>query len=331
MATPQQRLEVMVLDWIDRVQKGGRIEDSIVECKSDWPTDHRKAARQIAALANSALGADVFWLIGIDENAHTLSTPSPVELANWWPQVKSHFDQVPPDLKLDLNVQVDETNQVQALWLETSRAPYVIKTDAQHPAEREVPWRDGTRTRSAHRHELELILGPTIRLPEAELRRVEANGIWEKTQATEAKRGLRVQINARLLFVPRNTDPLFIPHENISGKVSLMWSPDSPPFAELKFDWAAFDRSDNPRGAITTSEGLSITGPDIASIQAVTEFWGLDLGPENSPDDILPQTHSVTVDVNLRVAGIDRPIVLTSQLVLAEATSGTARWKQVTP
>ncbi len=50
----------------------------------------------------------------------------------------------------------------------TERAPYVIKRqEGQGPFEREVPWRDGNSTRSAHRHELLRLLIAAVAPPDA--------------------------------------------------------------------------------------------------------------------------------------------------------------------
>ena len=65
----KQDIEFKVLDIIDRLEKGQPIEDDTVELKAEWPKDHFRAARRIAAHANSARGEPLLWLIGIDEKA----------------------------------------------------------------------------------------------------------------------------------------------------------------------------------------------------------------------------------------------------------------------
>ena len=158
----QQRVEARVLDIVDAVAKGGRIEDDRVEAKREWPTDHRRAARQIAGLANAAAGEPIMWIVGLDEGGHRVCDPGDVEPSNWWNQVSSRFSDVPPDLTL-LRVATPH-GAVAALWMDTGRTPYVVTTDGRGGVDREVPWRRGTTLRSAHRSE---ILRSVIREAEA--------------------------------------------------------------------------------------------------------------------------------------------------------------------
>ena len=59
-----QRLEARVLDLVEVVLAGRNAEDDLVEFKADWPTDHRKAARQIAGMATAAGGESILWIFG---------------------------------------------------------------------------------------------------------------------------------------------------------------------------------------------------------------------------------------------------------------------------
>jgi hypothetical protein len=161
-------IEARVLEIVERVTQGGRVEDDLVECKSQWLDDAYKAARRIAAQANSAQGESILWIIGLDEDANRLIGAREVDLAQWWPQVEKWFDEVTPELT-SFMVPVVEGVSVCALAFRTDRAPYVVKTDGKGPIHREVPWRSGTSTRSAKRRELLRILLPAIALPEVEL------------------------------------------------------------------------------------------------------------------------------------------------------------------
>ena len=86
-----QALEAWVLQLVETVLKGGRVEDSRVELKADWPSDHAKSARQIAGLSNFCSGDVALWIIGLDEKAHKLHPVSETELQNWWLQVSRRF------------------------------------------------------------------------------------------------------------------------------------------------------------------------------------------------------------------------------------------------
>lgn len=143
---------------------GKGAEDSRVEFKSRWPeTD--KVHRQLAGHANSARGEGIVWVIGINEKQRTYTNPEPPDLAAWWSQVSAKFDDKYPELT-DLTVSLGDGNYVTALAFATDQAPYVIKSHNSGNAELEVPWRDGTRTRSAKRLELIRILTPATKVPE---------------------------------------------------------------------------------------------------------------------------------------------------------------------
>jgi hypothetical protein len=75
-----QQLEARVIDLVDLVLAGGRIEDDLVECKSQWPDpQQRSSTRQLAGHANKAHDEPILWIIGIDEKTHTLTQPSPAQ------------------------------------------------------------------------------------------------------------------------------------------------------------------------------------------------------------------------------------------------------------
>src|SRR5437016_570969 len=97
----RHQLEGWALNVLDRVVSGGRIEDSRVEAKRDWP-EKVDAARKIAGHANAAGGNPILWLIGVDEKDHTVPGADYKELADWFPGVRSQFDDLAPPLQ-DLN------------------------------------------------------------------------------------------------------------------------------------------------------------------------------------------------------------------------------------
>src|SRR6266536_181000 len=162
-----QHIEGRVLNLVERVLNGARIEDFRVECKGTWPSA-AKAARQIAGHANAARGEPILWIIGLDEDNNRVTGASEVELADWWAQVTAAHDEgITPGLT-SLIVPVNPEQSVVALYMTTERAPYVIKRqDGQGPFEREVPWRDGNRTRSAYRHELLRLLIAAVAPPDS--------------------------------------------------------------------------------------------------------------------------------------------------------------------
>jgi hypothetical protein len=164
------QIEARALDIIDQIKSGLPIEDTRIELKGEW-IDPKKAARQIAGHANAARHEPILWLIGIDQN-NGVKGVNYNELSNWFAQVRSEFDGLAPDC-LDLNVPVDGKTIV-ALYFDTNRAPFVVKNPKYGMTEGgnisyEVPWREGTSTRSARRSDLLKLLVPIMLIPEIEL------------------------------------------------------------------------------------------------------------------------------------------------------------------
>ncbi len=148
---------------------GGRIEDDLVECKTDWP-DPQKAARRLAAHANGARGQEIVWIVGLDEERHCVHRVSDDEVASWWDQVRRHFDEeICPRVEV-LRVPTSPEHSVTSLFFATDRSPYVVtKGGEQGGFDRDVPYREGNRTRSAHRHELLRMLSAAAMPPQIEV------------------------------------------------------------------------------------------------------------------------------------------------------------------
>lgn len=196
-------VEYWVLNIIERVNRKQPIEDSRVEMKREW-IDPVKAARRIAGHANAARGAQILWLIGVDEEEGVIGAEHN-ELSVWFQQVKQCFVDIFPSL-FDLNVPVDGKTVV-ALLFDTVRAPFMVKNPAHGhkgggPVEFEVPWREGTRIRSARRSDLMMILVPQTRLPEFEIRKGEI--IYQKSFNS-----YKMQLTAYI--IPRTDERIIIP------------------------------------------------------------------------------------------------------------------------
>jgi hypothetical protein len=164
------QVETWVLGIINRVKAGQPIEDSRVELKSEWITPE-KAARRIAGHANAARGARILWVVGVGRRRGVVGA-NHEELADWWPRVRSHFDGLAPEIS-DYNVPVNGDTVV-ALLFETDRVPFVVKNpyfgkEGGGPVALEVPWREGTRVRSARRSDLLRLLSPLLRVPQVEV------------------------------------------------------------------------------------------------------------------------------------------------------------------
>lgn len=209
------QIEAWALQVIDRVTRGDPREDARIELKREW-VEPKKAARKIAGHANAAGGEPILWLIGIDEQSGVLGA-SDEELATWLPGVQSMFDGIHPTATA-VNVPIEQRTVV-ALLFDTARAPFVIK--ATGSADREVPWRDGTHTRSAYRSDLIRILHPYQRLPEVDVIRADAGMNVEHVGPGERDYGSRIRFRFTVYMTPLSPDPLTIPRYRCSARVWL--------------------------------------------------------------------------------------------------------------
>lgn len=169
----KQEIELWAVRYVQAAVNGRKPEDDRVELKSAWPvSDFHRTARQIAGQANAAHGQPILWVIGVDESKGLVTTV-PVEISEWWTQVGRWFDGPSPGIQV-VQTELGEVPLV-ALCFETQSAPYLV--NAKHEsgsAEREVPWREANRTRSARRFELlemlvERAVLPTYEVLEAKL------------------------------------------------------------------------------------------------------------------------------------------------------------------
>ncbi len=159
-------IEAWVLRIVDIVTNHQPIEDSRVELKRVF-IDPRKAARRIAGHANASQGAQVLWVIGLDEEQGIIGVDD-TEFSSWWGQVSSCFDGLAPGFE-HINVPVGEGKVLTAVLFETDRAPYVVKTPNGGEVQCEVPWREGTMVRTAKRSDLIKVLSPLVTTPTFEV------------------------------------------------------------------------------------------------------------------------------------------------------------------
>ncbi len=203
------QLESRALRVLDAVRAGRAFEDSYVELKAEFPADPAKAARRIAAHANSAHGAPILWLIGVDQNKGVVGTEH-TELSKWLPAVIACFDGVYPSVR-DLVIRFDQKH-VLALQFQTDRAPYLVSTGL-GGVQREVPWREGTLTRTARREELLMMLQPDIPLPQFEI--LEA----EIAPAEPGNDASQLRCTMTVYTVPSGSDRVAIPFHRCWGKI----------------------------------------------------------------------------------------------------------------
>lgn len=298
----RQAIELSVHEFLD----SDRREDAFIDLKASLPIDYRKCARQIGALCNAARGEDAYWLIGV-RNDRTVAGISEYDLQDWWPRVRRWFDDVVPDLT-DVAIARPE-GTVLALRFTTDRAPYVIKCDGQG-VDREVPWRDGTTTRSAHRNEILRMLTPVRRLPNVDLIDAMMNAKNRKglLKATRTLAG-NVQVHKChidgivQLFVDA-AHPLSLPtHRQTAKCIFAGWRDPIDLNVELFADPSAAPSVRYSAGA------LQVTDPGVIDLKVTQDLWLSD-----SEWLELIDVSQVDLLIDLAVVGSERKVGVAANL-----------------
>jgi hypothetical protein len=259
-------IEAWVLAVIDRVVGKQPAEDSRVELKAEWP-DPKKAARRIAGHCNAARGDYVLWLIGVDEKAGTVPGAPWQDLATWLPAVRSEFDELSP-ASVELNVPYNGVT-VAAILFETDRGPFVVKNPTgQGNIDREVPWRDGTLIRSAHRSELLRILSPLQKLPTFELL---SAYLYAYLAHRDSTKPVGWQLDADLFAVPNSKDRVVVAAHNCEASFEVLGLVAQSPLENLSFRVMAANTL-----VTTTGTELILDGPGRFQLTATlrTPFPG---------------------------------------------------------
>lgn len=302
----RQLTEARVIEIVERVAGGGLVEDNFVECKSRWP-DPTKAARQIAALANSARGDAVIWLVGLDENKHEVIMLDATEPADWWNITRRRFaEDFAPELTL-LNVPT-QFGPVMCLHFETDRAPYLVTTNGADRIEREVPWREGNSTRSARRSELLSLLAASVKLPTIDWieaiitlgeSRVSFDGTWHDTPALELHASLFVDTQNKVLL------PKHLWQVEFSTVYGTLAATDVR-LSNMQYDRAFSREDEHPNGVVFRIAGAVVNGPDGMALRATA--------PVSVDALALLAGTPIDVTATLPVSGTPQVIRLTKRL-----------------
>jgi hypothetical protein len=285
-------IEATVVTAVEAVLSGGSVEDDRIECKSElMPSDR---VRQLAGAANAAFGEDIIWIIGIDETAKALRplNRQNIDLADWWAQVESKFDgAVAPDLT-PLWVPVT-AGMVLALHFGTDRAPYVVKVPPGGRSELEVPWRAGTGTRSARRHELLKILLPAVSIPAATV--LACDGLL--TGGTEETVEFKGQVN--LYIEHTHSSTAVLPTHQMECSLEL-WGVDRQITARPLINVTIIDSG----GVETLRDGIYLARSGVVRL----ELFGPVGQQESTTGERLRDLDTVTLKLELGVVGGRRPI-----------------------
>lgn len=281
-----------VEQWaLKEVRRSVLQESDRVEFKSEI-IELPKLARQIAGHANAARGEWILWILGVDEKRGLVGIPG-LEWAKIWQQIESLFDGNPPRPVI---VQFQENGKpLTAVAFETALPPYVVKDP---PHDRlEVPWREGTRTRSAKHSDLLLLLGPTSSIPEVEVVRLAK--LKRGDDFTEPR--ARYYFQADLYFMPKSRNRVVIPIHR--ARRSLLLN-DTEPWLEIGTeDQNETDLSFSP----ITFGLLGVTG--IANLGVCDDYQIILDGPTmirfntslSVPKEMRPPIESATICLSCSV------------------------------
>jgi len=341
-----QDIEAWVLKIVDRVRASQPVEDFRVELKAAWPDNSYKAARRLAGHCNAARGEPVLWIIGLDEEKGVVGAAQS-ELADWLPQVRSHFESISPDLDRDMNVPVDDTTVV-ALLFNTDRAPFVVKNRAYGqtqggPVQLEVPWREGTRVRTARREDLLRLLVPLQTLPDVTI--LEASLSCSRFYDGEPPKpvGLRWRLRVTLYVVSISDEALIVPFHTCEAHFSIQdhihkqaldaigLGPDHastlPPTVAIRHATRERELPTSYTVEATDTEVLIARAGQVAlKAAAETDF----LKTLASTRDHLPPELSAcsgSFAATLRPATTERAVSLTGELVPDSDTPNLITWK----
>lgn len=312
------------LHIIERVESKQLVEDSRVELKAEWPTDHSKAARQIAGHANSARGEPILWLIGVDE-IRGVTGANYEEISNWKQSVEAEFDGLAPTLS-HLNIPYQNKTVVALLW-QTEGMPFLVKNPlygkpAGGPISLEVPWREGGSTRTANRTDILKLLYPVTKAPSFEVIRGEFNiskGQQDGYGQILCEGGLSLDV----YIVPGSTSRLVIPCHKCEAKFTFV---ESALILSLRimFD-TSFSAYPSKHSAPHTSPinctaaEIIVDGPGMARIST--------FNPSISPEQYHLVKGNLELQVKMLPVGFDVPILIVATFNQVETPKGAiGRW-----
>ena len=317
----KQEIEFKVLDIIDRLEHGQPIEDNEVELKARWPEDHFRAARRIAAHANSAGGANIMWLIGVDEKKGVIGARFE-ELSTWYAKVTSKFDQLIAPTLISLSVPY-KGKTVAALVFETDRAPYVIRIPNSHtgPVTHEVPWREANSTRSARRSDLIKMLYTVNRKPEIEV----LNGIIELQKAITSERSgqCRFQwaLSMQVYFAAHTTETIVFPFHKCNIVFRQRGNADEKSFENIKINppssFSSREFKEKPQSLTVNATDYEVLIKTAGMAYITGEFYS-----ESNNEMFLPEHLDVKAYLKTHIS--DDPIIFETAFKLEKKSENVS-------
>ena len=316
-------IESWTLDVVDHVKAHLRVEDSRVECKAAW-IDPVQAARRIAGHANAARGEGILWVMGLDEKRGLVVGVTLTEFSAWWAKVESQFDEGMAPAVQDVAVHVDKRKAVDALYMETDRAPFVIRNPGHGTVKGmpkfEVPWREGTAVRSASRAEILRLLVPRMRQPEIEVLQAEGT-YWPGKRPNE----LNLRMRLVLYVMPRPGAPLVIPFHRCIVSLMRAGLPEPAVLSKLSAETHGDPRVLRSGGSPADPRSVYATGGEVVfNGSGAVGFIAMGRGPDDFARRI-----PIAARLHMRPVHAEEPVVVEVGLMPeAERDDGVVIWKR---
>lgn len=261
-------LETRVISAVERIRAGEQVENDLIECKRDWPTEDK--ARQLAGSLNRANGDPVIYIVGVDDRTGDVHPLSNTDVLDWWSQMETRFDQLPPEMVRQISVPVGNRGEhVVAIAFASDRAPYLVKTGSAKPS-LEIPIREGTGTRTARRDELLRLLIPAATVPNAMILTADLNIDHYAPQAEDYTFGIEARgemLDAycwvRVYFEHAGASLLTLPTHGMSGSLQI-----GSQMLPLKVRQGPAPSGDEKRKSAGRGYGVTLDGPDGVMFEA---------------------------------------------------------------
>ncbi|MCU1576595.1 MAG: hypothetical protein JWP70_1299 [Leifsonia sp.] len=298
------------MESIDRIRSGNNIEDDRIELKRNWPEPSTKA-RQLAGAANKSNGDELIYIIGVDEKTGEVHAHHDTDPATWWAQMSSRFDEVGPDLIHHINVPLGSGESVAALLFSTDRAPYLVKVEGGN-TEREIPFRDGTRTRSARRAELLRLLMPQAAVPPAMLLSAWVHADWYAATNQPRPASIEFSGSATIFLEHISSTSILLPvHESSAVLSSAEFNLEM----EMRFLDPMKDSPPPPIfGVHSRFDGVVATGPGTFSCRFSASL------PEYRREELQRNEAPWRLSLSFGVAGSSRQVQMDCELADAPST-----------
>jgi hypothetical protein len=258
-------------------------------------------AAQLAGLANAARWSPVLVIFGADRSE--ICGLSPFEVGDWYAELRAVFEYGHAPSILYQNFLLFDGKTVAAFVLETADPPYVIGP-GKKGSSREVPWRYGSNTGPAGRHELLRLLIQQTRNPEIEVIGGEI--------VVGASEQLQCQIEA-FVAPASGAPPLMIPNH----RIHIVASAPGGEVVTLPLTTSVVPHNPNASSSQLTDSGV------VLPFAGYLRFGGFSVHGQ-----LLPlSAPEITADISFLPANFEAPVRFRAHLASRPRDKWKAYWE----